>query len=69
VVQHLHGWSGQLTKAQKPARTATLSTPITAFHAPLGLGGEMAISPDELWMLCERIDRVGSELMLIENFR
>jgi hypothetical protein len=29
----------------------------------------MAISPDERWMLYENIDRVGSKLMLIENFR
>ncbi len=47
-----------------------LSTQFVAtVPAPLGLGGEIAISPDERWMLYERVDRVGSELMLIENFR
>jgi Tol biopolymer transport system component len=42
---------------------------IAAIPAPLGLGGEMAVSPDEAWVLYEKIDRIGSELMLIENFR
>lgn len=64
----IDGSPGSTTLRLLGARTLSARS-IAAVPAPLGLGGEMAISPDERWMLYERIDRVGSELMLIENFR
>ena len=36
---------------------------------PDQLGSEIGISSDEQWMLFDRQDRLGSELMLVENFR
>ena len=36
---------------------------------PGPIGDEMSISPDEQWMIYERTNHAGSELMLVENFR
>jgi Tol biopolymer transport system component len=35
---------------------------------PAPVGDEMSVSPDERWMLFQKCDRDGSELMLVENF-
>jgi len=42
-------------------------TLITA--VPFPTRGEFAVSPDEKWILFGKVDRVASELMLVENFR
>jgi len=31
--------------------------------------GELAVSPDEKWILFQKVDHAASELMLVENFR
>lgn len=36
---------------------------------PGPIGDEMSISPDEQWMIYEKTNYPGSELMLVENFR
>lgn len=36
---------------------------------PGPIGDEMSISPDEQWMIYEKTNYAGSELMLVENFR
>jgi Tol biopolymer transport system component len=36
---------------------------------PGPIGDEMSISPDEQWMIYEKTNHAGSELMLVENFR
>ena len=40
---------------------------IAAIPGPIGT--EMSVSPDEQWVLFDKQDRAGSELMLVENFR
>jgi Tol biopolymer transport system component len=40
----------------------------TIAPVPGVVGDEISISPDEQWMLFDRKDREGSELMLVENF-
>ena len=44
--------------------TQTVRT-LTTVPGPVGL--EISVSPDERWMLFQRDDREGSELMLVEN--
>jgi hypothetical protein len=36
---------------------------------PAPTGAEISVSPDEQWMLFDKSDREGSELMLIESFQ
>jgi hypothetical protein len=40
--------------------------PVTTVIGPVG--DEMSVSPDERWLLYGKMDRIGTELMLIENF-
>ena len=42
---------------------------IGALPGPEGAGGSIAISPDSHWLLYNKFDHQGSELMLVDNFR
>jgi dipeptidyl aminopeptidase/acylaminoacyl peptidase len=42
-------------------------TTVAAIHRPVGWG--LALSPDERYLLYTQVDRSGSDLMLVENFR
>jgi hypothetical protein len=40
----------------------------TIATVPGPVGDEVSVSPDEQWMLFSKVDRAGSELMIVENF-
>jgi Tol biopolymer transport system component/predicted Ser/Thr protein kinase len=40
---------------------------IARIEKPTDMG--LSVSPDRRWILCSQIDQVGSDLMLVENFR
>jgi hypothetical protein len=46
------------------------AAPVMAFEKGLPLGGPgLSVSPDGRWMLFSQVDRRGSDIMLLENFR
>jgi Tol biopolymer transport system component/DNA-binding winged helix-turn-helix (wHTH) protein len=60
------------TRSDANLRVQLLSFATHAIHTvgvvPGPGGGEIAVSPDERWLLFGKMDGAGSELMLIENF-
>ena len=42
------------------------AAPVATFEKPVV---SLAVSPDGRWILYSQIERAGSELMLVENFR
>jgi hypothetical protein len=44
-----------------------ISKPILPIEKPTHMG--LAVSPDDRWLLYSQIDRSGSDLMLVDNFR
>jgi Tol biopolymer transport system component/DNA-binding winged helix-turn-helix (wHTH) protein len=45
-------------------------TPVMALEKGLSLGGPgLSVSPDGRWLLFSQVDRRGSDIMLLENFR
>jgi hypothetical protein len=47
--------------------TTNRITPLATISQPVDLG--LAVSPDERLVLYGQVDQVGSDLMLVENFR
>jgi hypothetical protein len=54
--------------ADRPARIARFPQQ-TRLTAASWFGRQLAVSPDERWVLYTQLDRDDSDLMLVENFR